>query len=127
MKLIPKFARVLMQREHLKSAKILIPDAAAQRNAPCKGRVIAKGPTADESIEIGKSYIFGPHSGMWLRSDGGVASIMDDSTECFFVCQDEDIICEIVEDEKSLIVPIKAGIITTKNRAQHRRAMKLQA
>lgn len=105
MKLAPLFARVLMKREHLKTFKIIIPDAAAQRNAPCKGKVIAKGPTADECIKIGKDYIFGPHAGTWLTTDGRPASLVDGHAELFFVCQDEDLICE-VEDEEPKIVPV---------------------
>jgi co-chaperonin GroES (HSP10) len=89
----PLFARVLLQREVLKSASIIITDSASLRNAPTKGKVIAVGPTADASIEVGKTYVFGRHAGAWLNKDGKPVDKVDDAE--FFVCVDEDLICEV--------------------------------
>ena len=98
-RLTPLFARVLMKREALKSGSIIITQAAGMRNAPTRGEVIARGPTADPSIIVGKSYVFGQHAGTWLRADGKVVQNVDqESGEVFFVCQDEDLICEVTEE-----------------------------
>ena len=98
-KLTPLFARVLMKREALKSGKIIITQAAGMRNAPTRGEVIAKGPSADPSIIVGKSYVFGQHAGTWLRADGKVVqNIEGEQGEVYFVCQDEDLICEVTEE-----------------------------
>lgn len=77
----PTYARVLIQRDRVKTSLIL-PDNAAERNAPVMGKVISKGPTADESIEIGQHVIFGRHAGTWLKEAG------DD----LYLVQDEDIL-----------------------------------
>ena len=92
MKLEPLFARVLMRREALKSKSLVLPDSAAIRNAPARGRVIAIGPTADKSIKVGETYVFGQHSGAWLNTEGKPATDAD-----YFVCQDEDLICRVTE------------------------------
>ena len=94
-RLEPMFARVLLERERPQQVgKIIIPDTAKIRNAPCKGRVIAVGPNADPSIKVGEWYIFGQHSGAWVNTEGRPAATVDD--EKYFVCQDEDLIARVV-------------------------------
>lgn len=78
----PLFARVLLERETLKSNSIIIPQTAEKRNAPEIGIVIAVGPNADHSIELGQKVIFGRHAGDWIKHEG----------KELFVVQDEDII-----------------------------------
>lgn len=78
----PLFARVLLERETLKSTSIIIPQTAEKRNAPEIGVVVAVGPNADHSIEVGQKVIFGRHAGDWIKY----------KDKEFFVVQDEDII-----------------------------------
>ena len=100
MKLKPLFARVLLERERPERfGRILVPRSAQIRNAPCKGTVIAKGPNADASIDIGAAYIFGPHAGAWVNSKGLPAA--NEEEQHFFVCQDEDLICAIEEEDQA--------------------------
>ena len=93
-KLHPLFARVLIRREKLKSS-LIIPESAERRNAPSKGRVVAKGLTADKSIKIGSMVLFGQHAGTWINEDG--TAVAKDEDRELFVCQDEDIIAEVKE------------------------------
>lgn len=83
----PLFARVLLEREKLRSGLIMISDDASKRNAPSRGKVIAVGPNADPSIEVGQTVLFGRHAGDWLK----------DGEREVFICQDEDILA-VVED-----------------------------
>lgn len=102
MKLIPLFDRVLLEREKLGGAEgksaggVLIPKAAAVRNAPFKGKVIAVGEGVDDSIDVGRIYIFGVHAGAWINSDGKPVT-GDDATAEFFICVDKDLLCEVQE------------------------------
>ena len=89
MKLEPKFARVLLEREKVKASGIIIPESAEKRNAPVVGTVVAVGPTADESIKIDSKVIFGRHAGDWIKSPDGRE---------FFICQDEDILVEVKDE-----------------------------
>lgn len=90
----PLFARVLIQRERFQSkGGIIIPDEAGKRNAPSKGKVLATGPNADETIKPGMEVLFGQYAGTWLNADGTVIPSSDEAE--FFVCQDEDIIAEV--------------------------------
>ena len=91
----PLFARVLIKRDKLKTSGIIVPQMAQKRNAPCRGVVIAKGPTADDSIEVGKTYVFGIHAGGWFNEDGTPS--VDEGKAEFFVCQDEDLVAEVVD------------------------------
>ena len=92
----PLFARVLLEREKAtKVGSILIPDSAAKRHASLKCRVIAKGPSADESVRIGSLVIIGMHAGAWLNAEGKAVSQPEDAE--FYIVMDEDIICEVVE------------------------------
>lgn len=82
----PLFARVLIERESLQQkTSILIPETAAKRNAPAIGKVIAVGPTADKSIEVGARVVFGRHAGDEIEEGG----------RKFWICQDEDILTVI--------------------------------
>ena len=96
MALQPLFARVLLKREVLKNASIIIPTAAALRGAPARGVVVSKGPTADESVEVGATYVFGRHAGAWINSEGKPVDKEEDAE--FYVCQDEDLIVKVVPD-----------------------------
>ena len=80
----PLFARVVLERESLKSSKIIIPDAAGQRNAPNKGIVLAVGPNVDESVKglIGKTVLFGKFAGDWIKV----------GDRDLYIVQDEDIL-----------------------------------
>lgn len=95
----PKFGRVLIERE-LKEAKngIILPDNAAERNAPCRGIITALGSTAGWTIgynsegneynlcvlKVGDKVLFGQHAGAWI-----------DKEQKLFICKDEDILCVI--------------------------------
>lgn len=79
----PLFARVLLERETLKSkSSLIIPESAEKRNAPHVGIVLAMGPTADHSIELGDKVLFGKHAGDWIEYEG----------KQLYVVADEDII-----------------------------------
>lgn len=103
----PLFARVLIKREvQTESGGVLIPETIAKRHARCEGIVIAKGPTADESIEIGKRVIFGRHAGTWLDATyapvrnpqtGQPFGITDKDDGTLFLCADEDILAVVEE------------------------------
>ena len=93
----PVFDRVILDRRApSKVGSIIIPSAARMRNAPCRGRVIAKGPTADESIIVGAEYIFGVHAGGFITKDGTPAALEDENA-IFFVCSDTDLIALVKE------------------------------
>ena len=84
----PLFARVILERESLKSkTSLIIPEVAEKRNAPSRGLVIAVGPTADDSVKslIGKTVLFGKFAGDWIK----------DGDKEVYVVQDEDILCEV--------------------------------
>lgn len=85
----PLFAFVLLQRPLLESVHLSIPKSAAKRLAPPEGTVIAKGPAASPDIRIGSKVIYGRLAGDWLK--------IDDEHEVY-VCQDEDILAEWVEE-----------------------------
>lgn len=93
-KLQPKFARVLIRREKIRTS-IIIPDEAARRNAPAKGTVVAVGPACDEQIKPGMTVIFGQYAGAWINGDG--SNVTRENEAEYFVCQDEDVIAEVVE------------------------------
>ena len=85
--LTPLFARVVIERESIKAkTTLIIPETAEKRNAPGYGKVIAVGPTADESVKnlLGKRVLFGRHAGEWFK----------DGERDVYVVQDEDIIAE---------------------------------
>ena len=89
----PLFARVLIERElKEKVGSIIIPDAQRKKVAKCLGTVLAVGPAADKSIQVGARVIFGKFAGIWL-DEGRV----DADNERLFLCQDEDILA-ILED-----------------------------
>ena len=85
----PLFARVLLHREkRAKIGNILVPENSAKRLASLKAKVIAKGPTADETIEIGNEVLIGRYSGDWINEHGEPGE--PDVAE-YFIVQDEDI------------------------------------
>ena len=89
MRLEPKFARVLLEREKVKRTNIIVPQIAEKRNAPTIGTVVAVGPTADQGIKVGSKVLFGVHAGDWVKCPG--------AGDDLYICQDEDILCEIHE------------------------------
>lgn len=70
MKLRPLFDRVLLEREELKTGSIIIPDAAKERNAPNRGKVVAVGPTCTGAVKVGDRALFGTFAGAPLKVDG---------------------------------------------------------
>lgn len=96
MKLKPLFARVLLQREKFeKSGSIIIPQDQHKRYASLRCTVLAVGPGADDSIEIGDTVLVGQHAGAWINAEGNPAGDNDEK-ECF-ICADEDLLCTIEE------------------------------
>ena len=89
----PLFARVVLRRDDLtpRKSNLLIPDSVKKRNAPSRGVVIAKGPTASDEVTVGATYLFGQHAGAWINEQGVAAP--DDSMEQFYICSDEDLLC----------------------------------
>ena len=83
----PLFARVIVEREVLKSKNLIIPIAAEKKNAPAIGKIIAVGPTVAESVKslLGKTVIFGMYAGDWFK----------DGDRDVYVLMDEDIIAEV--------------------------------
>lgn len=97
--IIPKFGRVLIERETQKANGIILPNDIAKRNASCVGKIIALGETAGlteldgkqiQTLKIGDKVIFGQHAGTWL--DG-----LYKQEETLYICQDQDILCVIEE------------------------------
>ena len=82
----PLFARVLLEREkkEVTTGGIIIPEQAQTKHAPEYGRVVAMGPTVDESIKslMGKTVYFAKFAGAWIKVEG----------KDYFICQDEDIL-----------------------------------
>ena len=82
------------------SGAILIPDDVAKRNAPNKGTIVAIGPNADPGVHVGNEYIFGAYAGTWINAAGRVVSDTEASKEAeFYVCQDTDLIAEVMTNE----------------------------
>jgi len=99
MQLKPLFARVLLERPTFQSSgSIIIPDQAKQRYATLKCRVIDKGPEADESVGIGSMVLIGRHAGAWFSAAGDPVVDTESDEGVFYICQDEDIICEVIDD-----------------------------
>lgn len=95
MKLKPLFARVLLKREKFeKAGSILIPTDQQKRYASTRCVVLAKGPEADEQIEVGSTVLIGQHAGAWINAEGKPAGEGEDE---FYIAQDEDILCSIEE------------------------------
>lgn len=90
----PLFARVLIEREvkQKSSGGIIIPDA--QRHAKLTGKIIAVGPTVDETIKPGMQVVFGAHAGKWLDASYDMTTNTKDDAP-YFICQDEDLLLEV--------------------------------
>lgn len=89
----PVFARVVIRRDSIKEkakSSLIIPPDAAKRNAPATGMVLAVGPNVAKEIQPGQHVVFGQHAGTYIDHEG---------TE-YFVCNDEDIICEIEHERE---------------------------
>ena len=82
----PLFARVILRRPIVKKTAggIILPEASAKKDANAIGIVLAVGPTADKSIEVGQTVTFGIYGGSWMQLPG--------YDEELFICQDEDIL-----------------------------------
>lgn len=94
MKLEPTFNLVLMERERAeKIGSIIVPEDSQIRNAPLKGKVIAKGWTVEKEIEVGSYYIFGQHVGRWVNSEGNPVAEGDEKK--FFLCSEKDLLCKV--------------------------------
>lgn len=98
MALKPFFARVLLRREKFaKSGSIIIPDEAQKRHAMTKCEVVATGQNCDPSIQEGMTVLIGQYAGTWLNADGKAVAGPDDAE--FYLCADEDLLCEVTDDE----------------------------
>ena len=96
MRLEPKFARVLLERERPeKLGSIYVPDEVQKRNATTRCKVIAVGPTADKSIEVGTTVLIGQHAGTWVNLSG--RAVPDPKEPEWYLVSDEDILCEVTE------------------------------
>lgn len=93
MKLRPLFARVLLKRDKFEVSKggIVIPVSAQKRHSENVGVVLAVGPAADPTIEVGARVMIGKMAGDWI-SQGG---------EEVYIAQDEDLLCVIEDDPPS--------------------------
>lgn len=118
----PKFGRVLIKREKLKSSSgnIIIPDSASKKNAHCEGIIVALGETAGwtdvpnqgivQTLKIGDRVVFGRHAGAWLDNTFTPAfhpvtkerGIKENDDGTMFVCQDADIIAVIEQKEEQV-------------------------
>lgn len=97
MRLQPLFARVIIEREQLKTS-LIIPADAARRNAPSRGRIVAVGDRAEPEIKalVGSMVLFGQHAGAWFNAEGTVSA-----DGAYFVCNEEDLIA-VVSDGTSV-------------------------
>lgn len=104
----PLFGRVIIEREVTeKKGSVLIPEHLRRKHARCEGKIVAKGPAADETISIGDHVIFGRHSGTWLDATYSAASIQtqqglraglqENDDGKYFLCQDEDLLAIVKE------------------------------
>jgi len=81
----PKFARVVLQREDMKSkGGLIIPEEIARRNARNEGLVVGIGPTA-QNVELGETVMFGNFSGAWIEREGHE----------YYIVQDEDLLVRV--------------------------------
>ena len=99
MKLEPKFDRILVKRESLqeKSSTIVIPESVDKKERPARGTIMALGPTCGyldddtrevvQDLKIGARIIFGKRAGTEVEFEG----------ETYWLIQDRDVLCEIVE------------------------------
>lgn len=109
MKYLPKFGRVLIERDvkDKTNGGIILPNA--QKHAACEGVIVALGETAGwvETIEsgervnkqifsVGDKVIFGRHAGTWLDATYTQSGANDDGK--LFMCADADILAVIKED-----------------------------
>ena len=96
----PLFARVLLERpKEEKIGSVYVPDDSQRRMAKTKGRVLDVGPTCNPEIKnlVGHDVLIGRHSGDWINIDG-TPGLPDDGTKEFFIVQEEDILCALVDE-----------------------------
>ena len=87
----PLFARVLLwRRKAEKIGSLYLPDEAAKRHASLKCTVLAVGPTADASIEVGDEVLVGRYAGDWLNMEG--TPITKNEEAELFIAADEDLL-----------------------------------
>jgi len=109
-KYVPKFGRVLIEREIEKQTKggIIIPENQAKRHSKCIGKIVALGETAGwaevpgdgykQTLKVGDKVVIGKHSGAWL--DGTyVEPGANNEDGTLFICQDADILAVINEEK----------------------------
>lgn len=87
----PVFARVFIERPLVDKTAggIIIPDSSQKTLTRTRGKIIATGPAADDSIKdsVGLYCTFGKFAGAWDK-----ASDADGNEREIYVVQDEDII-----------------------------------
>lgn len=83
----PLFARVIVRAEAIEKrlkTSLIIPDQSKDRHAPEQGEIIAVGPTADESIQIGDKVLWGRYAAKeisgwddhWIMNDEDVLGVI---------------------------------------------------
>lgn len=89
----PLYARVLLKRDDLKpKTNLMIPEQYKKRNAPSRGVVVAKGPTASEEVVVGGTYVFGNHAGAWVNEAG--LAVAEAEAE-YYITMDEDLLLRV--------------------------------
>jgi chaperonin GroES len=89
--LTPVWARVLVERDTLKTKSgIIIPESAEKRNAPAQGVVVAVGRECEDWVRDlrGHRVIFGRHAGDWIK----------DGDREVYILQEEDILAVVEPD-----------------------------
>lgn len=98
----PKFDRVLIERDEMKSlGGIILPEDVTRKNQPAAGTVVAIGPTVgykdedgvfiNDAIKVGSKVIFARHAGVEVEDPA--------SQKKFWLIQDLDVLCEIITTE----------------------------
>ena len=102
MKLVPLFARVLLDRpKKERIGSIILPSIAQKQYASLKCRVLACGQHCEPEIKdlTGKHVLIGRNAGAWLDKDGNPLPHEGDADDvAFFIVQEQDILCA-VDDE----------------------------
>lgn len=107
---VPKFGRVLIEREikEKTSGGIIIPNA--KRHASAIGKIVALGETAGwtdsydssgepihiQTLHVGDTVIFGRYSGTWIDATYSEKGEANDDGK-LFICQDQDILAVVKE------------------------------
>jgi len=84
----PLFARVVVKREKLQTkTSLILLDDSAKKHALAQGRVVAVGPTCDDSVQLNDLVRWGTFAGEWIKF----------GDEEYFILQDEDILVRVKE------------------------------